>query len=180
MPHSFLCLVTIFLIWGPHNCFMMEDLMDEPSKVFSPLPVLMTLYNTFSSSSPFGLDFSEQNSDQENQEKAQVLTVLEKWSATLHKDLAKARSFQSQSAESLYLENHVKYVILPESDFQGALRECALSHQGYLPVDISQLQSAIDFKSIPDEIFLNPKALFPNQDVSENNKKFKNHQNYCQ
>ena len=179
MPHSFLCLVTIFLIWGPHNCFMMEDLMDEPSKVFSPLPVLMTLYNTFSSSSPFGLDFSEQNSDQENQEKAQVLTVLEKWSATLHRDLAKARNFQSQSAESLYLGNHVKYVVLPESDFQGALRECALSHQGYLPVDISQLQSAIDFKSIPDEIFLNPKALFPNQDVSENNKKFKNHQNYC-
>ena len=179
MPHSFLCLVTIFLIWGPQNCFMMEDLMDEPSKVFSPLPVLMTLYNTFSSSSPFGLDFSEQNSDQENQEKAQVLTVLEKWSATLHRDLAKARNFQSQSAESLYLGNHVKYVVLPESDFQGALRECALSHQGYLPVDISQLQSAIDFKSIPDEIFLNPKALFPNQDVSENNKKFKNHQNYC-
>ena len=178
MSHSFLCLITILLTWGPQNCFMMEDPMDDPSK-FSPLPVLLTLYNTFSSSSPFGLDFSEENSDQENDEKAQVLTVLENWSAALHKDLAKARSFQSPSAKSLYLENHVKYVVLPESDFQGALRECALSHQGYLPVDISQLQSAIDFKSIPDEIFLNPKALFPNQDVSENNKKFKNHQNYC-
>ena len=145
--------------------------MDDPSK-FSPLPVLLTLYNTFSSSSPFGLDFSEENSDQENDEKAQVLTVLENWSAALQKSLAKARNFQSPSAESLYLENHVKYVVLPKSDFQSALRECALSHQGYLPVDISQLQSAINFESIPDEIFLNPKALFPNQDVSENNKKF--------
>ena len=122
MPHRFLCLVTIFLIWGPQNCFMMEDLLDEPSK-FSPLPVLLTLYNTFSSSSPFGLDFSEENSDQENDEKAQVLTVLENWSAALHKDLAKARSFQSPSAKSLYLENHVKYVVLPESgeSFEGAL-----------------------------------------------------------
>jgi hypothetical protein len=178
MPHSFLCLVTILLTWGPQNCFMMEDPMDDPSK-FSPLPVLLTLYNTFSSSSPFGLDFSEENSDQENVEKAQVLTVLENWSAALQKSLAKARNFQSPSAKSLYLENHVKYVVLPKSDFQSALRECALSHQGYLPVDISQLQSAINFESIPDEIFLNPKALFPNEDVSENNKKFKTHQNYC-
>ena len=81
MPHSFLCLVTILLTWGPQNCFMMEDPMDDPSK-FSPLPVLLTLYNTFSSSSPFGLDFSEENSDQENDETAQVVTVLENWSST--------------------------------------------------------------------------------------------------
>ena len=127
MPHNFLCLVTLLLTWGPQNCFMMEDPMDDPSK-FSPLPVLLTLYNTFSSSSPFGLDFSEENSDQENVEKAQVLTVLENWSAALQKSLAKARNFQSPSAESLYLENHVKYVVLPESDFQGALRELSLIH----------------------------------------------------
>ena len=94
--------------------------MDGPIK-FSPLPAVLTLYNTFSSSSPFGLDFSEENSDQENDEKAQVLTVLENWSAALHKDLAKARNFQSPSAKSLYLENHVKYVVLPKSDSRAPL-----------------------------------------------------------
>ena len=178
MSPSSLCLLTILLTWGPKNCYMMEDPMDGPLK-FSPLPAVLTLYNTFSSSSPFGLDFSEENSDQENDETAQVVTVLENWSSTLHNDLAKARNFQSPSAESLYLGNHVKYVVLSKSDFQNALKECALSHQGYLPVDISQLQSAIDFESIPEEIFLNPKALFPNEDDTENNKKFKTHQNYC-
>ena len=137
-----LCFFTILLaVLGPP----VDDPMD-PIK-FSPLPAVFSLYNTFSSSS-FGINFSDETFDEENDETSQVLTVLENWTSTLQSDLAKARAFQNPMAASLYLDNSVKYVVLPKSDFQSALKECALNHKGYLPFDISQLQSAINFESI--------------------------------
>ena len=169
-----LCFYTVLLaIVG----LPLDDVIDGPVKI-SPLPALISLYNTFSISS-FGLSPSDQTFEEEDEEPSKVQTLLADWTASLQSDLEKAKSFRNPMASSLYLDNSVKYVVLAEFDFQDALQECALTHKGYLPFEISQLHSAIDFDSIPEKIFLNPKVLLPNEDIRQINTKFRNYYNSC-
>ena len=93
-----LCFFTILLaVLGPP----VDDAMDGPIK-FSPLPAVLSLYNTFSSSS-FGINLTDQTFEEEDDEPAKVLTLLENWTTSLQSDLAKAKAFQNPMASSLYL-----------------------------------------------------------------------------
>ena len=142
----FLRILCFYGVLLPIVGLPVDDAMDGPVK-FSPLPAVISLYNTFSSSS-FGLNPSDQTFEEEDDEPSKVQTLLENWTTSLQSDLEKAKSFRNPMASSLYLDNSVKYDVLAKSDFQNALQECALTHKGYLPFEISQLHSAIDFDSI--------------------------------
>lgn len=158
-------------------CHPLDDALDGSAKI-SPLPALILLSNTFSISS-FGLSPDDLNIEEEDQDPMSVNTLMTEWAAALESSVKEVTALPNPMVSSLFIDNSIKFVVLDQSNFQDAVLDCALNHQEYLPFEITQLNSAIDFQSLPEKIYLNPKVLLPNEDIVQIRSKVRDNFNAC-